>query len=436
MSTKEKTETCNTKKFTELFSQLSYSSDDEQREKIEEMNEVMGKMNKEEFMSVFTKDLSNRMKEMTDEKILSMENAILLLKHVGYWKVLKCIYDFEVSDIFLSDRFQEMIIDEEEKKEGKNEKLLVDLCECYLSLSDMTFFKIHSICIPCLLKVAMRKEENEEAQKEVEMALLALSVIDAYFPIYQELYLNELKEIVKYHQEHHNLTRIAYQSAWKFLIKRIIFAKSLVDVVVNELHFARESRRELEELTRYIDRKKEKEEDKKGKEVKEVHIIGGWLYMLKSFFLFFRLRKEGLLMPLSSVVHMYRAARENYGEISEQCISVIKTAAGNRDMKIYGLLKIGAIDAFLEEIQQPTLNDEVIFDCLNFFLNVSNRLKEKTDNEMEEAKRKATKRKVLEKMEEEGYEDFIIGFHKKLFYFNNDLYYQLSLNVSDYFVNV
>ncbi|KAH7819689.1 uncharacterized protein MONOS_17934 [Monocercomonoides exilis] len=74
-----------------------------------------------------------------------------------------------------------MIAEEEEKKEKekRNEKLLVDLCECYLFLSCGFTHELLSVCSPCLLKAASVKEESEENQKDVEMALLALSCIRA-----------------------------------------------------------------------------------------------------------------------------------------------------------------------------------------------------------------------------------------------------------------
>ncbi|KAH7819317.1 uncharacterized protein MONOS_9719 [Monocercomonoides exilis] len=118
--------------------------------------------------------------------------------------------------------------------------------------------------------VALKKEESEEAQKEVEMALLALSCINDNDFLEQKLYLNEIREIIQYHQECRNLSHLAYQSAWKFLMGRFYESKSLEGLIVNELHFVREARRELEDLTRRVDWKKKEVE--RGKETKEEHI--------------------------------------------------------------------------------------------------------------------------------------------------------------------
>ncbi|KAH7818540.1 uncharacterized protein MONOS_3780 [Monocercomonoides exilis] len=252
------------------------------------------------------------------------------------------------------------------------------------------------------------------------MALLALRQVEEYDIIERDLFLDKIKEIIQYHQKHHNLTHVAYQSAWKFLIDRFFNDKVLERIIVNELHFAREAARELEELANGVDWKREKEE--RGKEGKETEEDQLW--------------NEEFPELLSSIVRVYRASRDNSREISEQCISVFEAAAGNRDMKIDGLLKSGAVNVVLEEIQRPTLNDKMIFDSLSFFVAIPLRMKGKKRDEMEEAKRKETKKKVFEKLEEEGYEDEIICYYEMFDFLNeendDDV---LSWDVSDYFVN-
>ncbi|KAH7817362.1 uncharacterized protein MONOS_18141 [Monocercomonoides exilis] len=110
--------------------------EDDQKQRIKEMNGIMDNMNEDEFKSVFTKELFDSMYKMIEDEKLSMDNAILLLKRVGYCKVLKeaCCLGFEESS--LDQRFKKMIVVEYEKKEEKDEKLFVDLCECYLMLND------------------------------------------------------------------------------------------------------------------------------------------------------------------------------------------------------------------------------------------------------------------------------------------------------------
>ncbi|KAH7818445.1 uncharacterized protein MONOS_18020 [Monocercomonoides exilis] len=417
-----------------LLYELEHCSTDEQRQKIEEMNELMEEMGKEEFKSVFTKEWFKRINQMIEDKILSWENAILLLKHVGYCQTLKCFYDFAFKYSFLSDRFQEMIIEEKMMIEEKDEKLLVDLCECYLLLNRWPSSEMSSIIAPCILKVALKKEENEETQKEVEMALLALSNFRS-INVLKELFINEIKEVIQYHQKHHNLTQLAYQSAWEFFLNRSHFDHSLEHVIVNEVHFEREAIRELEELAKWMNWKK-KEEEMSKEEANEVNIIKRWLHALGIFFRLFRLWKEEFAELIGSVAHVCRAARENNKEISNWCICSFRDATENGNVRVDSLLKGRAIDVVLEEIHRQTLNKNIEYHSLDFFFSISRRAKEKKKDEMEEVKRKAAKRKVFEKLEEEGYEDTITSFHELFNFFSTQFYYQLSLNIFDYFIYV
>ncbi|KAH7817054.1 uncharacterized protein MONOS_13824 [Monocercomonoides exilis] len=289
------------------------------------------------------------------------------------------------------------------------------------------------VCVPCLLKVASVKEESEETQKEVEMALLTLSRM-GYCLIERELYLKKITEIIKHQQKQRNLTKLAYQSAWDFLIYRFWVDNSLEEVIVNELHFSREAARELEELTKCVNWKK-KEEEMNKEEAKEEFALVRWLQTSNIYFLSCRLQNEEYVELIGSIVQVYRAAKGNYGVISNQCIYPLKIAAERRDVRVEDLLNGGAVDTVLEGMQQPTLDDNVMRNCLYFFLNVSKRLKRKTDDELE-VKGKELNRKVFEKLEEEGYEDVITSFHKIFDYLNKKYYDDLSLSISDYLVNV
>ncbi|KAH7821328.1 uncharacterized protein MONOS_17768 [Monocercomonoides exilis] len=248
-----------------------------------------------------------------------------------------------------------MIIEEEKKTEEKNEKLLVDLCECYLLLKEYPSLKYISICLPFLLKVASEKEENEETQKEVEMALFALSSIEGYCEVKRELYLNEIKEIIQYHQEQRNLTQLAYQSAWMFLIHRLCRDEHFERVFVNELHFSREARRELEELAKCADWKRGKGNEGE-KEAKEELILIGWLRILGLCLVLFQSTSEKHIL-IGGIVHVFRAAKDNYGDIYENCFNLLGETTYQGAMKVDYLLKGGAINAVLEEMKRPTLNN-------------------------------------------------------------------------------
>ncbi|KAH7818976.1 uncharacterized protein MONOS_4397 [Monocercomonoides exilis] len=419
-----------TEKFTALFDGFGECDEEEQVQKIEEMNGLIEEMDEGEFITVFTKDLFNKIYQMIEEKTLSWGNAILLLKNAGSCKELKSFFCNSFDDSSLSKKMPSMIIDENEKiKDEMNEKFLVDLCECYLLLEDSTLLRLPYACLTCLLKAASKKEENEETQKEVEIALFASSCIYKFAKVPKELYLNEMTEIIRYHQEHHNLTRLSYQSAWQFLINRFYKDKSLEEVVVNKLHFAREARREIEELARCIDWKRKEE---RGKEAKEVIVIWRWIYAIDNYLAWYTLWNEELAKLIAYLVQMIRASRDNHKDICNGCLDSLRCAVEKRNVEIDDLLKSGAIGAVLEEMKQSTLDDFILWNCLDFFLKYSKRLKEKEDDEKEEAKRKAIKREILEKMEEEGYEDIIASLYGVISFVNGKNYLKLSKNTSEY----
>eukprot|EP00770_Monocercomonoides_exilis_P009673 MONOS_9625.1-p1 / transcript=MONOS_9625.1 / gene=MONOS_9625 / organism=Monocercomonoides_exilis_PA203 / gene_product=unspecified product / transcript_product=unspecified product / location=Mono_scaffold00403:42130-42984(-) / protein_length=230 / sequence_SO=supercontig / SO=protein_coding / is_pseudo=false len=212
-----------------------------------------------------------------------------------------------------------MII-EKEKKEKNNVVLLTGLCECILLLYDEFSSELLPICVPYLLKAALNKEENEEAQKEAELSFLALSNICASRIMKKELYSNEITEIIEYHQEHYNLTRLAYQSAWLFLICRLFYDRSLEDVILNKLQFERETIRELEELSKCIDWKREK--DVRGKEKKEEIALLRWLQALEFYLTWCKSWSEEFVELVGSIVKIYLAAKGNHKEIGEKCIDL------------------------------------------------------------------------------------------------------------------
>ncbi|KAH7818243.1 uncharacterized protein MONOS_10833 [Monocercomonoides exilis] len=158
-----------------LFSELEHCDDDEQKVKIEKLNEIVDDMNEEEFRYVFMTGLFNKIDKMINEKKISLQNAIVLLKRMGHFRSLKFPWVYIFKGYSLSESFGKTIIEENKKKKGKNEKLLIDLCECYLLLNFSFPSKLTSIFVSNLLRIALNKEENEEIQEEVEVALLALT---------------------------------------------------------------------------------------------------------------------------------------------------------------------------------------------------------------------------------------------------------------------
>ncbi|KAH7827983.1 uncharacterized protein MONOS_18579 [Monocercomonoides exilis] len=415
-------------KFFELFSNLKKSAKIMQLQKIQQINELTNKMNVDEFCSVFSTDLFNEIEQMIKRMKLPKENAVVLLKNMGYYKTINRLDGDEFVCLPLVRSFDLMVFNENDKIEDKNEKLLVDLCECYMFINKRYPTGMLLVCVPCLLKAALNKEENEEAQKEVEMALLALRNVYLWDDLKKEIYLNEIKEIVQYHQEHHNLTHLAYQSAWEFLINRLFFDRKLEEVIVNELHLIQESTRELDKLMEYVDWK----EKRKGKGGEEDKVIISWLAVLDIYFSSCKIRNDEYVKLFNSISRIFQTANTNHLEICNRCIILFRSVAKSRAVEVDELLKSKVIDVMLEEIARLDALNFLIERYLSFFKELIDRLKSKMEC-MEEAKRKETVRKVVGKMEEEGYEDCIIGLSQCMIVGEFDDFYLID-NLDDYFV--
>ncbi|KAH7816646.1 uncharacterized protein MONOS_2933 [Monocercomonoides exilis] len=432
-----------TEKFRELFSELEHCNKEEQKQKIEEMNRLMEEMDREEFKSVFNSGLFDALDEMIDEMKISLKNVCILLKHLGYCTALKNIWVEGFYESLLLWSFREMVLFEDQKKDGRNEKLLVDLCECRLLLNNGFSSELLTICTYYLLKAASNKEENEEARKEVEMALLALSCIRECDDTNPKLNLEKIKEIIHYHQEHHNLTKLAYQSTWQFLIFQLKYNQSLNEVIANELHFAREATRELEELMKCVDWKRTVEE--KGENVsKEELILIKWLGTLGNYFLDCKLWNEEFVGLVRIIAQVLRSSKDLHRDIRKPFMRAFASAADNEAIKVEDLIESGADDIAMDEIQRPTMDDETVHLSVKFFDNISKRLKEVEEEEegeeidkMEEKKRKATKMEIFEKMEEEGYEDITTSFKERLKFVNDEFsnYYELPSDICDFLID-
>ncbi|KAH7830628.1 uncharacterized protein MONOS_18553 [Monocercomonoides exilis] len=377
----------------------------EQKQKIKEMNEMMDKMDENESHCVLTNEEFKEIDKMIEEKKLSLENAILLLKQLGYLKTLKCMYSSFFEMFSLIERFERLIIEKEKKKEEKNEKIFVDICESYLLLGRWFSSELLSICIPCLLKVALKKEENEETQKEVEMALLALSCIEYWNEIEQGLFLNEIKIIIQYHQEHHNLTRLAYQSAWRFLMILYRNEESLERLIVNELNFVKEATRELEVLKSCVNWKGNNNEIEA---MKKSSIIKRWMILIHLFCNYIDISKaDGLEDLVGCIVDLCRISIENYKSLHIHCSSKFFSLICQKELSVDILMEKGVVDYVLEETLHPTINLDLIENCVPFLSLLPRRINEEYAEKHDEHKRELLQRKLSDKLEEEGFSDIM-----------------------------
>ncbi|KAH7815362.1 uncharacterized protein MONOS_18330 [Monocercomonoides exilis] len=418
-------------KFNKLFSELEYCKKAKQIQKIKEMNRLIEEMNSETLDSVFTTDLFNEISRMIEEKKLNWNNAFLLLKCIGNCSLLNNCYDFEFLHSSLLERFEELIFEEYKKIEEKNKMVFVNICECYLLFYNEVPHQLLSTCVSCLLIIALNKEETEEVQKKVEMALLTLSCIIEDFNIEKRLYFPDIKEIIEYHQKFHNLTQIAYQSAWEFLIKRRRNEDSLEEVIVNELHFAREATKEVEELAKCANWKRKG----KMKMGKEGIVISRWLKTLGKFLDLCKSWDDECDELIHCLVSRFREANDNYGEINNVNMYFFIQAVRRRDKAIDAFLKNGAIEAVLEKVVQLNAKLRIVDNSLRMLKILLFGLKSEMEKENDEVKRKEKKRVVREKMEEEGFEDCVYGY---LHCWIKDKYFSYSfvLNVEDYFFNL
>ncbi|KAH7819150.1 uncharacterized protein MONOS_3282 [Monocercomonoides exilis] len=263
------------------------------------------------------------------------------------------------------------------------------------------------------MKVAINKEESEETQKEVEEALLALSSIGHFVYVHKGCYLNEITNIIKYHQEHNNLTRLAYQSAWGFFINRFFCEREIEEVILNEIHFMREATQELENLEHLVDwAVKEKNE----REWKNVLIIKRWMKTLHIFYKVNNGRLEenpGLFRCIS------RISKEVNGfqsDIVLKNIIVMKDMATMGKMNIDDFLRAGAVDFIASGIDQLALKSDVFKFCLFLFSEYKKKLIIIKNSGNDENRWKMLNRALIEKLEEGGFFDIpVVYFRKGIF---------------------
>ncbi|KAH7816617.1 uncharacterized protein MONOS_6578 [Monocercomonoides exilis] len=395
-------------RFTEMFAELKSCDSAGKKAKIEEINSLIKEMNRKELDSILTVTVFNEIDDMIEEKKLSLECTIMMLKCVGFCEALKGMMNNNFKNSSLGKRFKEMIAKTEKKEKEYGKNLLVDICECYLLLLKFDFKsgspqELFSTCIPCLFQVAMNAGENHKTQTEVEMALVALNNISHFKYVDKALYLPKIKNIINQHQQHHNLTLLACQSAWEFLLNCFEWDEALEKLVSVELNFVKEMKKELDELEALVDGQS------KAKRGNDVFLIKRWLSTLEAFF--YRCKPKGSLADLyECVVRFCRAARGCEEEQYHQCLLALNGMQFAENSHWNDLLRGGVVDFFAEEIQQPTLRNGIMKHCANFFEKLKRALNLEVKDKKAKKMQKMIRRETFDKLEEEGYEDIIESF--------------------------
>eukprot|EP00770_Monocercomonoides_exilis_P015457 MONOS_15407.1-p1 / transcript=MONOS_15407.1 / gene=MONOS_15407 / organism=Monocercomonoides_exilis_PA203 / gene_product=unspecified product / transcript_product=unspecified product / location=Mono_scaffold01223:6721-7500(-) / protein_length=260 / sequence_SO=supercontig / SO=protein_coding / is_pseudo=false len=231
---------------------------------------------------------------------------------------------------------------------------------------------------------------------------------------------NEIKEIIQYHQEHRNLTYLAYQSAWMIMVNELSNESSLEKMITKKLHFVRESARELGEMIKSVEwtRKKGREGEDVRTEMKKLNIIRRWRKTIVSYYRSCTVWSEETADLLSEVVNLCKKAKEFAGKGEKSFIMDLWWVVSSGVVCNGDMLRSGVVDFMLGEITRETMSLEPTY-CSGFFVALASRLKKKSKKEekkwekKEEKKKEAEewvmRRKIIERMEEEGYEDSIIG---------------------------
>eukprot|EP00770_Monocercomonoides_exilis_P006837 MONOS_6800.1-p1 / transcript=MONOS_6800.1 / gene=MONOS_6800 / organism=Monocercomonoides_exilis_PA203 / gene_product=unspecified product / transcript_product=unspecified product / location=Mono_scaffold00221:55407-56134(-) / protein_length=219 / sequence_SO=supercontig / SO=protein_coding / is_pseudo=false len=216
---------------------------------------------------------------------------------------------------------------------------------------------------------------------------MALCNVGILVEVEKDFHQKEITEIIEYHQEHRNLTHLAYQLAWSFLIDRFFRDESLEALISDKLHFTREATQELEEMSKRVDWKA-KGKTEENKRMKEVNIMLKWICTINVFFVSFQMWKEEYFGLIDYFISLCRSSRAYEQRISGKCMVLFRRAIELNDVSVYDLLKRGVFKQISEEIYLKTMNDTTARMCLESFFDLSKRLKGIMTNEVDEMKKK------------------------------------------------
>ncbi|KAH7824667.1 uncharacterized protein MONOS_17498 [Monocercomonoides exilis] len=256
------------------------------------------------------------------------------------------------------------------------------------------------ICVPYLLKIALRKDESKEAQKEVEMALLALSNAGWDVSVKTECDIDELVEIIKYNCKHRNLTYLANQSAWSLYVYMLNNGRDVTVSFESEKCLTKEIINELEELEKCVDWR---QSEKKTKQTKEAIVLIRWAETIERYFQLEELRGKEYVELADCITRICKKAKENQSEIYLAFIRVFEAIIAKQSLAFaYDIIKREAADIVLEELMRNIFEEKLTNSSLFFIEKLVRKLKGKKDKEIVELF-KSIKRELFTNLEEEAH---------------------------------
>eukprot|EP00770_Monocercomonoides_exilis_P014083 MONOS_14030.1-p1 / transcript=MONOS_14030.1 / gene=MONOS_14030 / organism=Monocercomonoides_exilis_PA203 / gene_product=unspecified product / transcript_product=unspecified product / location=Mono_scaffold00924:20288-21226(+) / protein_length=294 / sequence_SO=supercontig / SO=protein_coding / is_pseudo=false len=278
------------------------------------------------------------------------------------------------------------------------------------------------ICVPLLLKDALNKEESEKAQKDVEMALIALTNIAKINEEKDCLFLNEITEIIKHHLVHRNLTHFSYQLAWDLFVRNADLDWETESGKFFGAFFAREVVGELEELKSCVCWEKKKKRKRKGEKAKgrkgrkEKLIFKRWHSTIRMCYNCSGLCGEGWDELVRCLVGLSMTAEGSSRGTCRRCFDLFEGILFCSTDDVGILISGGAVDYVMEKLCQRILDKEITNCCLKFNISLLNRMREKIEDENEKERQKMQNRRIIDLFEEGGYEDLSDSFQWRIQY--------------------
>ncbi|KAH7825856.1 uncharacterized protein MONOS_10371 [Monocercomonoides exilis] len=175
------------------------------------------------------------------------------------------------------------------------------------------------------------------------------------------------------------------------------------------MHFVSESTGEIEKLSRCIDWKKKAVSIK---EKAKIGIIERWYSTICLYTEKCKLSEEESAWLVACTTRLIGLAKDNHRSIVEKCIPIIVACMDeNTDIFFSDFLRGRTVDFVLEEMCKFNSDDQSTDKRMIFLSLLTERLNKNVRIARDEKKNKALKMAILDKLEEEGYEDLQISFY-------------------------